>query len=117
MSDINTIQPNESVESTDTHIQGAPSSDSYRDMNFISLKGFFGIESPEAGEEEALNWIYGQFEKMGATNMADILLGIRDIERKMISPLGTPRVIGVRNYLKINSQIADLEGQKQAMTL
>jgi len=117
MSDINTIQPNESVESTDAHIQSPPSSNSYRDMNFISLKGFFGIDSPEAGEEEALNWIYGEFEKMGSTDMSEILLGIRDIERRITSPVGTPRVTAVRNYLKINSQIADLEGQKQAMTL
>lgn len=111
------IEPKQNIESVDPYIQSAPSSDSYRDMNFMSLKGYFGIESPEAGEEEALNWVFQEFEKMGATNMADILLGIREIERKMISPLGTPRVTAVRNYLKINSQIVDLEGQKRAMTL
>jgi len=112
-----TIEPKQNIETEDNHLQGVPSSDSYRDMNFISLKGYFGIDNPEAGEEEALNWIFGEFEKNGATNMSDILLGIREIERRMVSPVGTPRVTAVRNYLKINSQIADLEGQKRAMTL
>lgn len=111
------IEPKQNTDTEPNHMQSMPSSDSYRDMNFMSLKGFFGIDNPEAGEEEALNWIYGEFEKNGAVDMAEILLGIRDIERKMISPVGTPRVTAVRNYLKINSQIADLEGQKRAMTL
>ena len=114
MSDI--IEPNINID-TDTHVDSIPSSNSYRDMNFISLKGYFGVDSPGPAEEEAMNWIYGQFEKMGSTDMAEILLGIRDIERNLTAPLGTPRAIAVRNYLKINSQIADLEGQKQAMTL
>jgi len=114
---MDVITPQENVEQEINHTQNPPSSDSFRDMNFISLKGFFNVERPTVEEEEAMNWIYGQFEKMGATDMSEILLGIRDIEKRMVTPIGTPRAIAVKNYLKINSQIADLQGQREAMEI
>ena len=60
MSDI--IEPNINID-TDTHVDSIPSSNSYRDMNFISLKGFFGVDSPEPAEEEAMNWMYEHQDK------------------------------------------------------
>ena len=92
-----------------------PSPDSYRDMNFISLKGYFGIDNPTVEEEDAMNWIYEQFEKMGPVNMAEILLSLREVERRISIPIDVGRLKAVRNFLKINSHIADLQGQLEAM--
>ena len=113
--DNNTIQPDNSVAEEPLH-GNPPSSDITKDTNFLSLKGFFNIDDPSLVEEEALNWIYEQFDKMGAVNMAEVLWGLKEIERKMgIGTIGESRVISVRNYLKINAQIADLESQKDAI--
>jgi hypothetical protein len=109
------IEPSttEEKESLDTN---HPSSDLTRDMNFISLKGYFNLDNPSVEEEEALNWIYKEFEKMGTFDMSEMLLNLKDVERRIgVQPPGTSRATAIRNYLKINSQISDLQGQREAM--
>lgn len=110
------IEPKQQEEKEPNDTQNQPSSDSFRNLNFLSLKGFFGIENPSVEEEEAMNWIYDKFEKAGATNMSEILIALKEIENKIgIQPLGVGRLIGIKNYLKLNAQIAELEEQKRAM--
>ena len=44
-----------------------------------------------------------------------MLLNIRHIETKLgMAPLGESRILRVRNYLKLNSQIAELEALRNS---
>lgn len=111
MSDI--ITP--SAPRPENNQQNTPSGDSFRDLNFLSLKGYFNVELPTVDQEDDLNFIYKYFEESGAKDMADILLNIKAVERKLgAAPLGTSRVSAVKNYLKIQKQIDDLTKQKSA---
>jgi len=92
------------------------SSDSFRDLNFLSLKGYFNVEKPDVDEESAMNYIYDFFEKMDSRSMAETIIGIRSVESKLGAvPLGESRIIAIKNYLKTLSQIEDLNIIKKSM--
>ena len=110
-----TIQPKEIVNKEPSHTN-PPSSDMARDMNFISLKGFFNIENPLPEEEDAMNYIYDRFNKLGVENMSDILWALKDIQQTIgITPIGESRLVQVKNYMRVLDQIGELEKVKQSM--
>ncbi len=114
--DQNVIQPDIKI-SEDVSSNIAPSETfNQRDVNFVSLKGFFNIESPTVEDEDSMNYIMETFENMGAKHMSDVLLSLKNIEMKLgVTSLGVGRITAVKNYLKLNNQIAELELQKQSL--
>ena len=109
------IEPKEIVEKEPSH-EIPPSGNLARDMNFVSLKGFFNLENPEPGEEDAMNYIYDRFNNLGMENMSEILFALKDIQQTIgITPIGESRLVQVKNYMRVLDQIGELEKVKQSM--
>ena len=114
------IRPNENIAAEKEHNESAdatpPSSTTMRDMNFISLKGFFNIDTPTPEEESAMNYIFEFFDRMEARSMGEILMGIRNIENRLGAVgIGQSRLTATKNYITTLSQIADLNDIKKSM--
>ena len=96
-------------------VQGGVTMVNHKDVNVISLQGFLGAKDTTSEEDSALEYIYKFFSDTGIDSMAEVLLNIKNIENKLgISNLGESRIIRLRNYLKIDSQINELLKTKQA---
>lgn len=110
MEKLEPVTPHESpeVELSDVRVMPA------RDANFVSLKGFFGLDNPSTDEIDALNFIYDFFESR-ADSMGDMLIQIRQIEGRVgVAPLGVNRAAHLKNYLKTLKGIEDLNKQRIA---
>ena len=101
-------EPNDGTASYDGGITG-------KDINYLQLQNFFGVDSPDGGEIDTMNDIYGMLEGSSET-FTDMLLTIRNIEMKMGAPtLGVSRISHLHQYLKIDATITNLEKQKLAL--
>lgn len=117
--DQNILKPDTSQQSQNSNVIDDISpitTYSNRDMNFIALQGFFGIENATSQQQEDMNYIMEHFGNAGARNMSEILLAIRSIENKLgVTPLGVNRITSIKNYLKISNNIVELQKQREAM--
>lgn len=110
-----TIQPDVTPSTEPTH-GSPPSVEVIRNMNFLSLQGFFGIQNPDIELESDLNYIYDFYEKRGVRTMAEMLLNIRDAEHRLGAvPINISRANYLKMYLKTQSSIDTMLTEQRAM--
>ena len=106
------IAPKEPTDSTASYDGGITGG---KDINYLQLQNFFGVEAPDGSEIDTMNDIYSMLEGSSET-FTDMLLAIRNIEMKMGAPnLGVSRISHLHQYLKIDATISNLEKQKLAL--
>lgn len=84
---------------------------SYTDNPVVTvLKGYFQEDNPDA-----LQFIADFYNKQNTLTSTQMLLSLRDIEHRMgMTQLGQSRAMRMYEYLKILSQIGDLQQLKQS---
>ncbi len=117
--DQNILKPDISSETVEQGTRDGISPEktySDRDMNFLSLQGFFGIENSTSEQQDSMSYIMQFFEEAGVRNMSEVLMSLKGIENRLgITPMGTNRLTSIKNYLKISNSIAEMQKQQQAM--
>lgn len=86
-------------------------------VNLISLKGYFGGQDQTQEDTEAISFIYKFFADLGTTEMGEILMAVRNIERK-IGPatLETSRAQAVFRYLRLQQTYSQIGQELEGMT-
>jgi hypothetical protein len=79
------------------------------------LKGYFNTDNPDIDEERALIYINNYFSKNGTESVVQMLTALKEINMRMgMTPLGESRLKATYNYIKVLSQISDLEKTRNA---
>ena len=108
------IAPKEPTDSTASYDGGITGG---KDINYLQLQNFFGVETPDSGEMDTMNEIYGMLEGTSET-FTDMLLTIRNIEMKMGAPnIGVSRIINSISDTIVNSEYALDKSKKLANAL
>lgn len=79
-------------------------------VNKIKLEGYFNVQSPSSEEAKALSEI---LRLMPFGDPTELLYAINQIENRIGTPkIGTSRLQHVYNYVALNSQIKNLERER-----
>jgi len=82
------------------------------DIHAMKLEGFFGIQNPSSEEQKSLSEMT---RLLNGNNMdvVDFLWEVKNVENRIgTPPLGMSRLQHTYNFIKINSQILDLEKER-----
>lgn len=83
------------------------------EMTILPLKNFFQIKNPTTEERNQMDFIYRFFDKLGTETMTQVIAELGKISRQLgTAPFSQSTLSQIYNYLKIQSQISDLEDLK-----
>ena len=106
------IEPIAPVEARPDNAIATENTGASGNINDTQLQGFFGIQTPNNGEQKTLDEITRLLDG-NSMDSVDFLWTIKNTENRIgTPPLGTSRLQHVYNFIKINSQIVDLERER-----
>ena len=106
---MDTLEPRETKEVVDAPAQSEHVGSSTDTLD-LKLSGYFNIPYPTGSEKQILAEMKQIF---GGGDETEVLWNIKNVENRVGNPpVGTSRLQHVYNFAKLNSQIGELEKQR-----
>ena len=99
--------------------QGNPFIPGVQDLELLPLKEYFDVKDHHdyTGWKDDMREILAWAKDAGITDKTDLLLTLKDVERKLGSTIHNNRLTKVRNYLSLQRKLDNIIKEQKALEL